>query len=147
MPLIAVMLSLLVAAAIYLGVSFAFYQRTAYDAYIAWYAIAVTEVGVNLALAAQWRAMSFEKTHLVERMSCLTLIIVRYVIPCRSVIFTPRNKGLLKQLGEGIIGLTKIIVKIETFDLKFTAADIGALISAVLIIVEASTPVLGKNKH
>lgn len=52
MPLIAVMLSLLVAAAIYLGASFAFYRRTAYDAYIAWYVVAVIEVSVNLALAA-----------------------------------------------------------------------------------------------
>ncbi|OGE50093.1 hypothetical protein PENARI_c018G07872 [Penicillium arizonense] len=111
-PLIAVMVSLFIAAFIYLGVSFAFYRRTAYNAYVAWYVVAVIEVGVNLALAAQWKAMSFEKTHLVERLTCLTLII----------------------LGEGIIGLTKTIVKIETFDLKFTAADIGSIISAVLVI-------------
>ncbi|CAI7615088.1 unnamed protein product [Penicillium pancosmium] len=111
-PLIAVMVSLFIAAIVYLGVSFAFYQRTAYNAYIAWYVVAVIEVGVNLALAANWKAMSFERTHLVERLTCLTLII----------------------LGEGIIGLTKTILKIETFDLKFTSADIGCIISAVLVI-------------
>jgi hypothetical protein len=80
-PLIAVMVSLFIAAFIYLGVSFAFYRRTAYNAYIAWYVVAVIEVGVNLALAAQWKAMSFEKTHLVERLTCLTLIIVRCLVP------------------------------------------------------------------
>ncbi|KAL2829506.1 bacterial low temperature requirement A protein-domain-containing protein [Aspergillus cavernicola] len=111
-PLVAVMVSLFIAVIIYLGISFAFYRRSAYDAYIAWYVVAVMEVAVNLGLAAQWRAMSFEKTHLVERLSCLTLII----------------------LGEGIIGLTKTIVKVETFDLKFTSADIGSIISAVLVI-------------
>ncbi|KAJ5218405.1 uncharacterized protein N7498_000504 [Penicillium cinerascens] len=116
LPLMGVMVSLFIAAIIYLGVSFAFY-RTASNAYIAWYVVAVIEVGVNLALAARWKAISFEKTHLVERLTCLTLII----------------------LGEGIIGLTKTIVKIETFDLKFTSADIGSVISAVLVIKGGST--------
>ncbi|KAJ5970806.1 uncharacterized protein N7479_000724 [Penicillium vulpinum] len=106
------MASLFVAVSIYLGLSFAFYQRTAYDVYIGWYVVAVMEVGVNLILAAQWKAMSFEKTHLIERLTCLTLII----------------------LGEGIIGLTKTIIEIESFDLKFTSADIGSIISAVLVI-------------
>ncbi|CRL25099.1 unnamed protein product [Penicillium camemberti] len=112
LPLMAVMASLFVAVFIYLGLSFAFYRRTAYDAYIGWYVVAVMEVGVNLTLAAQWEAMSFERTHLIERLTCLTLII----------------------LGEGIIGLTKTIIKIETFDLRFTSADIGSIISAVLVI-------------
>jgi hypothetical protein len=81
LPLMVVMASLFVAAVLYFGLSFAFYRRTAYDAYLAWYVVAVMEVGVNLALAAHWRAMSFEKTHLVERLTCLTLIIVRYPVP------------------------------------------------------------------
>lgn len=81
LPLIAVMASLFVAVVLYLGLSFAFYRRTAYDAYLAWYVVAVMEVGVNLAFAAQWQAMSFEKTHLVERLTCLTLIIVRDPVP------------------------------------------------------------------
>lgn len=76
LPMIIVITSLFIAAAIYLGVSFAYYRHTAYDAYIAWYVIAVLEVGVNLAVAACWEGMSFKKTQIVERMSCLTLIIV-----------------------------------------------------------------------
>lgn len=75
-PLIAMMASLLVAFILYLGLSFAFYNRTAYHTYTAFYAIAVAEVAVNLAIAFWWQSMTFEKTHLVERMSCLTLIIV-----------------------------------------------------------------------
>ncbi|KAL2827109.1 bacterial low temperature requirement A protein-domain-containing protein [Aspergillus pseudoustus] len=111
-PLIAVMLSLFVAVFIYLGISFAFYNRSAYDAYIAWYCLAVAEVVSNVAVAALWPAVSLWKTHLVERMTCLTLII----------------------LGEGIIGLTGTIGKIQTLDGNFTSTDIGTLISAVLII-------------
>lgn len=76
-PMIIVIASLIAAAAIYLGVSFAYYRQTTYYAYIAWYVVAVTEVGVNLAVAASCEGMSFKKTQIVERMSCLTLIIVR----------------------------------------------------------------------
>lgn len=93
-PLIGVMVSLFIAAIIYLGVSFAFYRRTAYNAYISWYVVAVIEVGVNLALAAHWKAMSFEKTHLIERLTCLTLIIVRYLM-----IFQFRNQRLTEVAG------------------------------------------------
>ncbi|KAL3456011.1 bacterial low temperature requirement A protein-domain-containing protein [Aspergillus heterothallicus] len=111
-PLIAIMVSLAVAIFIYLGISFAFYNRSAYDAYIAWYCLAVAEVISNVAVAALWPAVSLWKTHLVERMTCLTLII----------------------LGEGIIGLTGTIGKIQKLDGRFTPADIGTLISALLII-------------
>ncbi|RAH41001.1 uncharacterized protein BO95DRAFT_518304 [Aspergillus brunneoviolaceus CBS 621.78] len=38
-------------------------------------AAAVFLVGINVAVAAVWPALSLEKTHLVERMTCLTLII------------------------------------------------------------------------
>ncbi|KAH8698586.1 bacterial low temperature requirement A protein-domain-containing protein [Talaromyces proteolyticus] len=111
-PLLLVIASLAIAIIIYLGVSFAFYNQTSYDAYIAWYFVAVSEVVVNVSVAAIWPAVSLLKTHLAERMTCLTLII----------------------LGEGIIGLTKTIVKIDGMDKKFTSGDIGMIISAVLII-------------
>ncbi|KAJ5172834.1 hypothetical protein N7492_005427 [Penicillium capsulatum] len=111
-PMIIIIASLIIAMAIYLGVSFAYFRHEHYHAYIAWYIIAVLEVGVNLGVAAGWEAMSFKKTQIVERMSCLTLII----------------------LGEGIIGLTRTIVKVENFDATFTAADIGGIISAVMLL-------------
>ncbi|RAK72397.1 uncharacterized protein BO72DRAFT_531896 [Aspergillus fijiensis CBS 313.89] len=38
-------------------------------------AAAVFLVGINVVVAAVWPALSLEKTHLVERMTCLTLII------------------------------------------------------------------------
>lgn len=71
-PLIGTLISLGVAAALYLGLSFA----TAKHAYIAWYVVAVFEVGCNIAIAGKWHVVSFKGTHLTERMTCLTLIIV-----------------------------------------------------------------------
>lgn len=53
-PLIIVMASLLLAAMVYLGVSFAFYHRVHWRSYVAWYIIAVTEVVVNVLVAALW---------------------------------------------------------------------------------------------
>jgi hypothetical protein len=80
-PLIVVILSLAIAIFVYLGISFAFYKQTAYDAYIAWYVVAVAEVVLGVAVAAMWPAVSLWKTHLVERMTCLTLIIVSITFP------------------------------------------------------------------
>jgi hypothetical protein len=82
-PLLAVMLSLTVAAVIYLGISFAFSKQTTIQAYIAWYVVAVFEVGSNIAIAGRWHVLSFKNTHLVERMTCLTLIVVSRVC-CES---------------------------------------------------------------
>ncbi|RAH63755.1 uncharacterized protein BO66DRAFT_433188 [Aspergillus aculeatinus CBS 121060] len=111
-PLLITLVSLLAAAAVYFGISFVFQLRIRWDAYIAWYCVSVTEVGINVVVAAVWPALSLEKTHLVERMTCLTLII----------------------LGEGIILLTKVVSMIGKLDQRFFPQDIGILISSVLII-------------
>lgn len=75
-PLMAVMASLVIAAILYLGISLSFSAESAADAYIAWYIIPVFEVAANIAMASRWHIVSFKGTHLTERMSCLTLIIV-----------------------------------------------------------------------
>jgi low temperature requirement protein LtrA len=55
--------------------------------YIVWYIVMVLEgVGVIL-ISCIWRMMSFKKTHLMERMSLLTIIVI----------------------GEGAIGVTKTV--------------------------------------
>lgn len=71
-----VLVSLAIAAILYLGLSFAFSRETTTNAYIAWYIIAVFEVGANIAIAGKWNIVSFQDTHLTERMTCLTLIVV-----------------------------------------------------------------------
>jgi hypothetical protein len=75
-PLIAVIITLSLAVFLYLGISFAFYRETARMAYVAWYVVGVCEVISILAIALWSESISFRNTHLVERMTCLTLIIV-----------------------------------------------------------------------
>jgi len=77
LPLILVMTSLFIAFILYLGLSFAFSLESSDNAYLAWYVISVFEVGSMIAIAGKWQLVSFKGTHLVERMTCLTLIIVR----------------------------------------------------------------------
>jgi hypothetical protein len=76
LPLMLVILSLAITAALYGTISIPFAIHVALRAYIAWYFIVFFEVGTNILIAMKWRAVSFENTHLVERMSCLTLIVV-----------------------------------------------------------------------
>lgn len=80
--------------------------------YIAWYVIALSETLITVAVSCKFRIISFKGTHMVQRMSLLTLII----------------------LGEGIIVVCKAISKIVKNEYPWTAPIIGQVIAAVLII-------------
>ncbi|KAI9689684.1 MAG: hypothetical protein M1820_010084 [Bogoriella megaspora] len=113
LPLLLIIINCAVAAFAYLGLSFAFkYESTGPHAYIGWYVISVAETALTTAVSSSWRQVSFKGTHMVQRMSLLTLII----------------------LGEGIIGLTKSITYIVKNDNVFTSAIIGNIAAAVLVI-------------
>jgi low temperature requirement protein LtrA len=55
--------------------------------YLVWYVVMVLEAVAVVAVSCVWRMMSFKKTHLMERMSLLTMIVI----------------------GEGAIGVTKTV--------------------------------------
>ncbi|KAH8712198.1 bacterial low temperature requirement A protein-domain-containing protein [Phaeosphaeriaceae sp. PMI808] len=80
--------------------------------YIAWYVIAISETILTVVVSCVWRIISFKGTHMVQRMSLLTLII----------------------LGEGIIVICKSISKIVKNDYLWTTAVVGQIVTAVLII-------------
>jgi hypothetical protein len=80
LPLLLVMLTLGVAAILYLGLSFAFSLQTIHSAFIGWYVTTALELAANIAIAGRWHVVSFKGTHLVERMTCLTLIIVSWLL-------------------------------------------------------------------
>ncbi|KAJ4347952.1 uncharacterized protein N0V89_009324 [Didymosphaeria variabile] len=82
------------------------------NVYIAWYIIALSETLTTVAVSCYFRVISFKGTHMVQRMSLLTLII----------------------LGEGIIVVCKSISKIVKNEFLWTAAVVGQIIAAVLII-------------
>jgi low temperature requirement protein LtrA len=55
--------------------------------YIVWYIVMVLEAIAVVTISCFWRILSFKKTHLMERMSLLTIIVI----------------------GEGAIGVTKTV--------------------------------------
>ena len=55
--------------------------------YIVWYIVMVLEAVAVVTISCFWRILSFKKTHLMERMSLLTIIVI----------------------GEGAIGVTKTV--------------------------------------
>lgn len=80
----------------YLGLYWSFYLDAdgRNHSYIAWYVVALVETLFATCVSVVWRNLSFVGTHLVERMSLLTLII----------------------LGEGAIAIAKAVQYIATSD-------------------------------
>jgi low temperature requirement protein LtrA len=117
-PLGLIMASTLIAAILYGALTPAFpaesYVPQKSNVYIAWYVIGISEtlLTVGVSCISHFRAINFKGTHMVQRMSLLTLII----------------------LGEGIIVICKSISKIVKNEFLWTAAVVGQIIAAVLII-------------
>ena len=118
LPMLAIAATYLVAAIVYFGLFFAFKSRgdKINHTCIVWYVVAILETLIATCVSSVWRrgrVISFKGSHLVQRMSLLTLII----------------------LGEGVMGLAKqcqAIVKSKVFD--FSGSTITNIGSAVLII-------------
>ena len=62
---------------VYLGLFWTFHLNSDGEnhTYIVWYVIALLETLLATSVSVVWRNLSFQGTHLVERMSLLTLII------------------------------------------------------------------------
>lgn len=120
MPFLVVMITLAVSAVIFFAVSFAFPPYTAeseYKIYALWYIVGAMEVVTTIFASIKWRSLSFKGTHIVERMSVLTLII----------------------LGEGVIGLAGSIQSALSFDITGNKGDVsssfcGVVVAAVLVL-------------
>ena len=81
-----------VAAMIYLGITFRFRDYNS-RVYIAWYIIAVLETALSVGFSLVWDVLSFKGTHLVNRMSLLTLIIIGegIIVVCTNVTTIVKN--------------------------------------------------------
>lgn len=64
------------AAMIYLGISFRFQDGHNSQAYIAWYVVMLVEALIQLGLSLFSKVLSFKGTHLSERMTLFTMIIL-----------------------------------------------------------------------
>lgn len=82
--------------------------------YVVWYIVMTLESVAVIAISSIWRMLSFKKTHLMERMSLLTLIVI----------------------GEGAIGVTKTVSRLMGKNgLEFEGC---ALIMCVIIVLVSS---------
>jgi len=81
-------------------------------AYMVWYIVSILETIGILTISGIWRIITFDRTHMVQRMSLLTLII----------------------LGEGIIIITKALSYILNL-YTLSPCMIGQIIAAVMIVV------------
>ncbi|CAE7016269.1 LtrA domain containing protein [Pyrenophora teres f. teres] len=80
--------------------------------HVAWYVIGIAEVVVTVGISCYWRVISFKGTHIQQRMSLLTLII----------------------LGEGIIVICKAVSKLVKIGGEFDSRVTGQIVAAVVII-------------
>lgn len=95
--------------------------------YYVWYIILAVEFGLIIGLSTIWRQLSFKKTHLMERMGLLTLMVI----------------------GEGAIGVTKTIAKVMGKTGGLTVEGCGLVICIVLIMVNDfySSPAQPTTNH
>ncbi|KAF4636310.1 hypothetical protein G7Y89_g1786 [Cudoniella acicularis] len=113
MPFIIISTTNFVAAIIYLGVAFAFKGNGGKSvAHRSFYVIAVFEIAINIFVSSRWKVASFKGTHLTQRMSLLTLII----------------------LGEGVIEICKTISKLVNYHNAWNSATVGCVIASISII-------------
>ncbi|KAI3401179.1 hypothetical protein diail_325 [Diaporthe ilicicola] len=89
--LVAVLAIHILAASVYAIVSAAFFVHEDSPAYVAWMVVSTFEIVANLVVSMLSRAVSFESSHLPERLSQLTLVV----------------------LGEGVINLARDLTSIE----------------------------------
>jgi low temperature requirement protein LtrA len=91
-----------------------FYQSNAkppHSLYMIWYAIMIAEAIVVITISCCWRMLSFKKTHLMERMSLLTIIVI----------------------GEGAIGVTKTVGRIMSKGLDVEGCFLIMCIIVILV--------------
>lgn len=113
LPMLTIAATEFVAALIYFGLFFSF-GKGHVEAYIVWYIVAGVETMICTAISSYYRVVSFKGTHLVQRMSLLTLII----------------------LGEGVMMLAEKATTIVQGQIySFAASTIGNIVCCVCILV------------
>lgn len=71
---------------VYLGIAFSF-RKSSTHAYVAWFVIGAVETILNIGLSLSWDVLSFQETHLTNRMVLLTFIILGegIIVVCKAV--------------------------------------------------------------
>lgn len=99
----------LVAAFIYLGVAFAFKETGTEALWVLWFVLTVAEVAITVWGSLRWEVLSFYGTHLTNRVSLLTFIL----------------------MGEGIVTVCSAVAKIVLNANQWTSPTIGNVTAGV----------------
>ncbi|OAA32178.1 hypothetical protein AAL_01510 [Moelleriella libera RCEF 2490] len=97
---------------IYLGVAFRFTDNKNSRVFVTWYVISALEAVATLAISYFWPVMGFSQTHLIKRMTLLTVMM----------------------LGDGLVNIAKEIVIIVKSSVGWSADTIGAVTAGVATI-------------
>jgi low temperature requirement protein LtrA len=83
---------------VFLGVGFRFQEGQNSRPYMAWYVVSAAETVGNVALSLRYKTLSFDGTHLTQRLTVLTLIIIgeRVISVATSVSLIVQNEGWSK---------------------------------------------------
>ncbi|KAM0742729.1 hypothetical protein ACQRIT_002906 [Beauveria bassiana] len=100
-----------VSAAVYLGITFRFNRKQS-CVYITWYIFTAAEAVISLVISNYWKTLSFTRTHLMKRLSLITVII----------------------LGEGIHTVAQNIATIVKTPTAWNSFTIGMITSATATI-------------
>jgi low temperature requirement protein LtrA len=114
-PLLLIVLSKLVSGVIYLGIAFGFIaDEPRIHGYFSWYIVAIWETAFDFIVSCKFPVVNYENTHMVERMTLITLIV----------------------LGEGIIGATEATsIVFSSVGIQDDGKIIGQLVCGFLINV------------
>ncbi|KAH7329660.1 hypothetical protein B0I35DRAFT_474234 [Stachybotrys elegans] len=101
----------LVSAIIYLGMSFGFRHGTS-QVFIGWYIVSAAEVLLTFALSNHWQFLGFTETHLMKRLTLLTVIILGdgIVSMCDKVVIIVKSPDAWDSLTIGIVTASTAIV-------------------------------------
>jgi low temperature requirement protein LtrA len=90
-----------VAAMIYLGITFRF-QKYNSRVYVAWYVIGGCELLINVMLSLLCDVLSFKGTHLIQRFSLLTFIIMGegIIVVANNISLIVKNPNSWSELNQ-----------------------------------------------
>lgn len=77
-PAIVTLTTFILVLIVYVGIYAALKQEVYNAALVGWYVVFVFEIASSIAVASRWEAFTFKGTHLIERMTVLSLIIVSW---------------------------------------------------------------------
>lgn len=110
LPFILITLTYLVSGGAVFATYATFNSKAVSNGFIVWYVMIFVEAICVLTISSVWRMLSFKETHMKERLSLLTMIII----------------------GEGVIGITKTAGKLWP---TAYAPPVGSIIATLSIVV------------